>query len=86
LGRRTQEPPALGTPSHVPATRFRRIDVEELRRRLATPDPPLVLDVRRRAAFEGYPSIPGAVPFALDRDPLQLPDVPRDRPIVAYCL
>jgi rhodanese-related sulfurtransferase len=76
----------MSTPSPVPAARFRRIDVEELRRRLATPEPPLVLDVRRRAAFEGLPGIPGAVPFALDRDPLRLPDVPRDRPIVAYCL
>jgi rhodanese-related sulfurtransferase len=66
--------------------RFRRIDPDELERRLAGPRPPLLLDVRRGAAFEGQPGIPTALRFALDREPLRLPDLPRERPIAAYCL
>jgi hypothetical protein len=66
--------------------RFRRIGAEELKRRLADEDPPLVLDIRRGAAFEEQGGIPTAVPFALDQDPVRLPDVAREHPIVAYCL
>ncbi len=43
-------------------------------------------DVRTSAAFGIPPGIPGALPVALDRDPLRLPDVARNRPIVVYCL
>jgi rhodanese-related sulfurtransferase len=68
------------------AARLRRIEAEELRRRLAGEKPPLLLDVRRRAAFRELPGIPSAIPFALDREPLRLPDLPRGQPIVAYCL
>lgn len=73
-------------PDAAESTGLRRIGAEELRRRLATDRPPLLLDVRRQAAFGSPPGIPRAVPFALDREPLRLPDVPRDHPIVAYCL
>lgn len=66
--------------------RFQRIDSGELARRLASDTPPLVLDVRRSSAFADPPGIPGALPVALDRNPLRLPDVARERPIVAYCL
>jgi len=70
----------------VPAGRFQRVDAQELRRRLAGAKPPLLLDVRRRATFADPPGIPSAVPFPLDREPLRLPDLPRDHPIAAYCL
>ena len=69
-----------------PRESFGRIDASELSRRLAGARPPLVLDVRRRAAFEEAPGVPGAHPFALDRDPIRLPDLPRDHPLVTYCL
>ena len=65
---------------------FGRIDADELARRLESSSAPLVLDVRREAAFEDASGIPGAIPLALDREPLRLPDVSRDRPIVTYCL
>ena len=49
--------------------------------------PPLIVDVRRQAAFESLPQrLPDAVPLLLDAEPLRIPDVPRDRPLVAYCL
>jgi rhodanese-related sulfurtransferase len=66
--------------------RLQRIEAGDLRRRLASATPPLLLDVRRSEAFADPPGIAGAVPFALDRDPIRLPDLPRERPIVAYCL
>jgi len=73
-------------PEAARSTGLRRIGAEELRQRLAGERPPLLLDVRRQAAFGSPPGIPRAVPFALDREPQGLPDVPRDQPIVAYCL
>jgi class 3 adenylate cyclase len=66
---------------------FRRISPDELARALASGEPPLVVDVRRRAAFGERPlRIDAAVPLELDRDPLRIPDVARERRIVAYCL
>jgi rhodanese-related sulfurtransferase len=76
----------MTSPTQTPRPRFERIDVAELAARLESDAPPLVLDVRTRAAFGVPPGIPGALPVALDRDPLRLPDVARSRPIVAYCL
>ena len=70
----------------MPAGRFQRIDADELVRRLAAAKPPLLLDVRRGAAFGDPPGIPSAVPFPLDREPPRLPELPRDHPIVTYCL
>lgn len=47
----------------------------------------VLLDVRRRAAFHNKPmSIPGSVPLILDVDDLQIPDLPRNTPIVTFCL
>jgi len=66
--------------------RFHRIGAEELRERLASARPPLLLDVRRGEAFRDPPGIPGAVPFPLDREPVRLPELARDHAIVAYCL
>lgn len=76
----------MTVPAQTPSPRFQRIDVAELARRLESDAPPLVLDVRTNAAFADPPGLPGALPVALDRDPLRLPDVARSRPIVAYCL
>jgi rhodanese-related sulfurtransferase len=70
----------------MPAGRFQRVDAPELRRRLDGERPPLLLDVRRAAAFSDPPGIPSAVAFPLDREPLRLPDLPRDHPIASYCL
>ena len=75
------------THSHAVAhARFRRVGAEELKRSLETPPAPLLLDVRRASAFSEHAGIPGAVAFALDRDPILLPIAPRDRPLLAYCL
>ena len=66
---------------------FHRIDPAVLKQRLESENPPVVLDTRRRNAFLKLPQgIPGAIPIILDEQPVQLPDLPRERPVVAYCL
>jgi class 3 adenylate cyclase len=75
---------ALPTPA---APIFRRIGPQALHEALGSEATPLVVDVRRRAAFESLRQrLPGAVPLLLDAEPLLIPDVARERPIVAYCL
>ena len=65
---------------------FRRIDAATLHGVLQGPTPPLVLDVRRTGAFaERREKIPGAIPLALDSEPIRIPDVAKTRPVVAYC-
>ena len=66
---------------------FRRIDPAALKARLAGETPPVILDARRRDAFVKFPQgIAGAIPILLDAAPVRLPDLPREQPLVAYCL
>ncbi len=68
------------------AASFRRIAAADLHKALQSPSPPLVLDVRRTGAFAERPEkIPGAIPLALDVEPIRIPDVSRTRAVVAYC-
>ena len=68
------------------AASFRRIAAADLHKALQSRTPPIVLDVRRTEAFPERPEkIPGAIPLALDVEPIQIPDIPRTRAIVAYC-
>ncbi len=76
----------MASPDTTPPARFERIGAEELRRRLDSENPPLILDVRRGSAFDDPPGVPGAIPFPLDREPLRLPDVDRKRSFGVYCL
>lgn len=46
----------------------------------------LILDVRRKVAFEASPwAMPDAIPILLDEQPVMLPDVDRATPILVYC-
>jgi class 3 adenylate cyclase/rhodanese-related sulfurtransferase len=66
---------------------LRRIGPDELQQRLASGAPPLVLDARRSEAFRRHPEgIAGAVPLLLDEPVPRIPDLPRETPVVAYCL
>ncbi len=78
--------PPMATPPLPTQPRFARLAPAELQDRLRGEAPPLVLDVRRGGAFLDKPGIAGAIPFALDREPIRLPDVERDRGVVVYCL
>ena len=64
-----------------------RLTVAELERRLAEDrPPPLVVDVRNRAAHTYDPRrIPGAVRMAIDELDEKIGELPRDRDIVLYC-
>ena len=59
----------------------------ELMTLLAGTDRPLLLDVRRRPAFEADPS---TLPEAGWRDPqaveIWAAELPRDRPVIVYCV
>ena len=62
------------------------LDGPELVKRLASPDPPVVLDVRSRSSFEKDPEgIPGDVRIPPDQVESWAAKRPRGRPIVAYC-
>jgi sodium/hydrogen antiporter len=70
------------------ATEVPRITVEKLHAMLASPHPPVVLDVRTRgqyAATDGQ--IPGSIRVLPDqvREWVETAAPPKDRPIVAYC-
>jgi membrane protein DedA with SNARE-associated domain len=64
-----------------------RMTVAELKRRLHEDQPPpLIVDVRNRAAHRYDPRrIPGAVRMALDQLDEKIDQLPRDREIVLYC-
>ena len=64
--------------------RIERITAGSLARRLAAPDPPVLIDVR--APGEWLESrIEAAVNLPLSRLPDQMATLPRDRPIVVHC-
>lgn len=64
-----------------------QIAVPDLVSRLESATPPLLLDIRREAAFIARPEgLPGAIALRLDQTPVQIPDLPREQPMVIYCV
>jgi rhodanese-related sulfurtransferase len=62
------------------------IEARDLARRLAGPNPPLVLDVRSRSSYEKDPEgIPGDVRVPPDEVESWAAKRTRDQSIVAYC-
>ena len=61
-----------------------QITVSELARRLATPDAPLVLDVREPWEIETA-RLPGTVDIPMGEIPQRLAELPRDREIAVMC-
>lgn len=65
----------------------RSISVTELRERLEGAEAPVVLDVRRAPAFADSPSlIPGATRLEPEAVDAWAAELPKDRPVVAYCV
>lgn len=65
---------------------IQRIDPAALARQLASLNPPLLLDVRRSAAFTRKPfGIANAYPLFLDAEPPRIPDPARHTPVTLYC-
>jgi NADPH-dependent 2,4-dienoyl-CoA reductase/sulfur reductase-like enzyme/rhodanese-related sulfurtransferase len=61
------------------------VSAQETRALLAQADPPVLLDVRNLAEFESA-HVRGAQNIPVDELRFRLDEVPRDRPIVLYCL
>ncbi len=73
--------------SHLASPPTPSISVSQLASRLGRADAPLLLDVRRAAAFDADPRvISGALRLAPEDIHLAAAHVPRDREIVAYCI
>jgi rhodanese-related sulfurtransferase len=63
-----------------------RVSVDEVRERLDRGEPIVFLDVRNPQAWAGSDvKLPGAIRIPLDELPGRADELPRDRPIVAYC-
>ena len=63
------------------------ISADELSRRIATPDAPLVFDVRRREAFDASPYVSPGARWRDHRLAAQWGgDIPPDREVVVYCV
>ena len=66
--------------------RMAQISVEELHGLMATPPPPLIVDVRSPTAVQLEPRcIPGSRHIPLTDVQQHLRDLPRDREIISYC-
>jgi len=68
------------------ALRMAQITVPELHELMATPPPPLIVDVRSATAVQLEPRcIPGSLHIPLTDVQQHLRDLPRDRDIISYC-
>jgi glyoxylase-like metal-dependent hydrolase (beta-lactamase superfamily II)/rhodanese-related sulfurtransferase len=67
-----------------PIERIELIDPEELARRVAAPDGPVVLDVRENSEYEAE-HIPASLHIPYGGLAKRLEELPRDRPIAAIC-
>jgi rhodanese-related sulfurtransferase len=63
-----------------------RVSVDEVLERLRSGDGIVFLDVRNPQAWAGSDvKLPGAIRIPLDELAARAEELPRDRPIVAYC-
>ncbi len=63
-----------------------RITVEQLKKRMDAGEDFTVIDVRNPKAWaETDTVIPGAIRIPLDQLEQNLPRIPKNRPVVAYC-
>ncbi len=63
-----------------------RITVDELRRRLAAGERPVMVDARSEDAWSRAESqVPGSIRVPPDEVATHLREIPRGRPVVAYC-
>ena len=68
------------------ATEVRRVSAEEVKSRLERGEPLVFLDCRNPKAWsESNAKLPGAIRVESDRVKEHLDEIPRDKPIVAYC-
>ena len=61
------------------------IDAKSLQQKLASQQPPFLLDVRQLQELQAEGGIDGAVLIPMNELPARLAEVPRDREVVAFC-
>ena len=63
-----------------------RISIDELAELMASPAPPMIIDVRARASYEpDKAEIPGSIRWLPDEVPKWAADCPDDKFVVSYC-
>ncbi len=63
-----------------------RVTVDEVRRRIARGERPVMIDARSAAAWsEASSQVPGSIRVPPDQVAEHLDEIPKGRPIVAYC-
>ncbi len=63
-----------------------RITVDEVRRRIARGERPVMIDARSAASWsEASSQVPGSIRVPPDEVAGHLREIPKGRPIVAYC-
>lgn len=77
----SEDPPSSGAESREPE----EVSADEVRRRLAGPEPPLLLDVREIQELRAHGSIPGRLHIPMGHLPLRLADLDPAKPVIVYC-
>jgi rhodanese-related sulfurtransferase len=80
------EKPAATTGTEQAAAEVKEVDVADLKRRLDAGEDIFLLDVRNPDELVEHGMIAGAVNIPVDDLEARLAEVPKDKPIVTYCM
>ncbi len=81
----TSAPPPTSEATEPSSSGVVEISAIELRKLLASPAPPLVLDIREPYELEADGLIPDSAHIPMRFIPTRLADLPKDRSLVVYC-
>jgi adenylyltransferase/sulfurtransferase len=79
-------PPAEPAAAHETAAEVREVDVAALKQKLDAGEDIYLLDVRNPDELKEHGMIAGAVNIPIDQLEARLSEVPKDKPIVTYCM
>ena len=82
----TAEAPAAEAPAAPPATEVDEVDVAELKQKLDAGQDIYLLDVRNPEEVQEHGMIAGSVNIPIDQLEARIAEVPKDKPIVTYCM
>ena len=82
----TADAPPPAEPAAAPAPEVHEVDVAMLKQKLDAGEDIFLLDVRTPAELEEHGMIAGAVNIPIDDLEGRLAEVPKDKPIVTYCM
>jgi adenylyltransferase/sulfurtransferase len=82
----TPPPTEPAAAAHETAAEVKEVDVADLKRRLDAGEDIFLLDVRNPDELVEHGMIAGAVNIPIDNLEARLSEVPKDKPIVTYCM